>query len=119
MSSPPPHSNASRKSPQAVRRTSTAEATAARPRFDWRRHRVLAAGLTVVGALGAALILPGFAGASLQSAHADRIELQLAVPPAMPSVSEIAASDAPERNWQVIQVSRGQTLGAIFDRLGL
>jgi murein DD-endopeptidase MepM/ murein hydrolase activator NlpD len=114
-----------RRHPQAVRRGETGPGRRPLPirplSIKIGRRRIVALASLLGGcALVVALFGPGFADASLQ--HADRIELSLPVPPADPAVlaaSALVDEMAEAVDWQVVQVSRGQTLGAIFASLGL
>ncbi len=117
VSSPPPQAASLRKTPQAVRR-SPAELPASGPgRLSrWRRQHWLLAGLLGATVLVATLVVPGFAGATLQP---ERVNLSLEVPPQAPSIEQEVPSVAPPRDWQMVQVRNGQTLGGIFDQLGL
>jgi murein DD-endopeptidase MepM/ murein hydrolase activator NlpD len=101
---------------QAIRR---GEAVAERTQLLRREHWA-AASLFGSAALLVALIAPGFAGASLQSAEPPRVSLALDVPP--PATLDSEPVEQPMHaaaDWQVVTVRNGQTLAAIAANLGM
>lgn len=120
------------RSPQAVRRSPSAEvhttepsqrpriAVSALARFR-REHWFLASMLATVSTF-VVLTIPGFAGASLEPRSPAREFLQLELPQL--DVADEAAVDfermpAVASEWSIVTVKPGQTLGAIFNQQGL
>jgi murein DD-endopeptidase MepM/ murein hydrolase activator NlpD len=98
---------------------------------SWRREHVVLASLFATVTTLVAAIAPGFANATRQSIEPVLITQPLALPdiaevvdpaaspaPGTPSAT-LAASPLPESDWQLVTVKPGQTLGDIFESLGL
>ncbi|HET6434664.1 MAG TPA: LysM-like peptidoglycan-binding domain-containing protein, partial [Xanthomonadaceae bacterium] len=81
-----------------------------------RRHWAHASVFATLGALVAALV-PGFSAPTTPSApaHASIATFTLALP-ALPKSQRRAAH---EKDWQVVTVQSGQTLGGLFDEFGI
>ncbi len=120
------------RSPQAIRRSSSAEAhtvdSTQRPRIALsalarfrREHWFLASMLATVSTF-VVLTIPGFAGASLEPRNTAREYLQLELPQ-LEAADEGSVASAPQpaaaSDWNVVTVKPGQTLGAIFAQQGL
>ncbi|WP_045726796.1 M23 family metallopeptidase [Xanthomonas sp. GPE 39] len=86
------------------------------PSGRWtRRHWIHASLFATIGAL-VATIVPGFSNAivvPLQTTHAT---LTLPLPPISLARQQQRAS---EDNWQVVRIQSGQTLGTVFEQLGI
>jgi murein DD-endopeptidase MepM/ murein hydrolase activator NlpD len=85
------------------------------PLGRWSREHWVLASLFVFLALLIVTIVPGFASA-MRSANAnERATLSLPLPPLVGKAAEAAGSSA----WQVVRVQSGQTLGAVFEQMGV
>lgn len=73
---------------------------------------MLASLFATMGALIVAIV-PGFTSA-MRTPHVQRTMLALA----LPALSQ-SSYEAPADNWQILRVQKGQTLGSLFDNLGL
>ena len=60
-------------------------------------------------------IIPGFASAMRSASANDRATLSLPLPPMPGKPAEATAGSA----WQVVRVQNGQTLGAVFEQMGV
>jgi murein DD-endopeptidase MepM/ murein hydrolase activator NlpD len=60
-------------------------------------------------------IIPGFASAMRSASANERATLSLPLPPLVGKAAEAAAGSA----WQVVRVQSGQTLGAVFEQMGV
>ena len=60
-------------------------------------------------------IVPGFASAMRSASADDRTTLSLPLPPLAGKAEESVATSA----WQVVRVQSGQTLGAVFEQMGV
>lgn len=80
-------------------------------RRDWAQASLLA----TAGALVIALV-PGFSNAMRGTERTPTTTLSLPLPP-LAAVSSKAT--AAQRNWDLVEVERGQTLGAIFESRGI
>ena len=60
-------------------------------------------------------IVPGFASAMRSASANERATLSLPLPPLVGKTAEAAAGSA----WQVVRVQSGQTLGAVFEQMGV
>ena len=80
-------------------------------RRDWAQASLLA----TAGALVIALV-PGFSNAMRGTERAPTTTLSLPLPP-LAAVSSKAT--AAQRNWDLVEVERGQTLGSIFEARGI
>jgi murein DD-endopeptidase MepM/ murein hydrolase activator NlpD len=60
-------------------------------------------------------IVPGFASAMRSASANERATLSLPLPPLAGKTAEAAAGSA----WQVVRVQSGQTLGAVFEQMGV
>jgi len=106
---------------QAVRRGETVESAASALSRFRRDHWLLASVLASVSTL-LVLTIPGFAGASLRPDAISREYLQLDLPAIVVGSEEAdaqaaamrARSGAPQRDWRVVSVKPGQTMGGIF-----
>ena len=78
-----------------------------------RRHWLHASLFATLGAL-LATIVPGFSS-QLQPASQMHATLPLQLPP----LTVRAPGEGAGRLWDVVQVERGQTLGGVFDRMGV
>ncbi len=78
-----------------------------------RRHWLHASLFATLGAL-VATIVPGFSS-QLPPASQAHATLPLSLPP----LSVDAPAAQPGHQWEVVQVERGQTLGALFARMGV
>ncbi|MEL1263132.1 peptidoglycan DD-metalloendopeptidase family protein [Pseudoxanthomonas putridarboris] len=85
------------------------------PAGRWtRRHWIQASLFTTIGVL-MATIVPGFSNA---------IQAPVSTPHAtfaldLPELSEARQADADADSWQIVRVKPGQTMGAIFEELGI
>ncbi|QOY62895.1 peptidoglycan DD-metalloendopeptidase family protein [Lysobacter sp. H21R4] len=92
----------------------------ARPPSDgfsgrWSRRQWVQASLFVtIGALVAAIV-PGFGDLQAGSAPLARQSMALPLPP----VALQPTAPRPEHDWQVVRVQSGQTLGAVFQQMGI
>ena len=78
-----------------------------------RRHWLHASLFATLGAL-LATIVPGFSS-QLQPAA----QLHATLPLQLPPLTVRAPGEGSGRFWDVVQVERGQTLGGVFDRMGV
>ena len=78
-----------------------------------RRHWLHASLFATLGAL-LATIVPGFSS-QLQPAS----QLHATLPLQLPPLTVRAPGEGAGRLWDVVQVERGQTLGGVFDRMGV
>ena len=81
----------------------------------WSREHWVLASLFVFLGLLIVTIVPGFASAMRSAEARDRTTLSLPLPPLVGEAAGVAAGSA----WQVVQVQSGQTLGAVFQQLGV
>ncbi|MEO6364611.1 MAG: M23 family metallopeptidase [Luteimonas sp.] len=79
-----------------------------------RRHWMHASLFATLGALVAAIV-PGFSNAMQAPARAQYTSMSLS----LPQVSGRRVRGASEDNWQSVQLKPGQTMGAVFDGLGI
>src|SRR5690606_39326440 len=80
-------------------------------RRDWAHASLFATlGALVIG------LVPGFSNAMRVVEHAPEITT-LALP--LPPLPKAAQRAEPQRNWEVVRVEPGQTLGAIFQERGI
>ena len=79
-----------------------------------REHWVLASLFVFLGIL-IVTIVPGFASAMRSAEARDRTTLSLPLPPLAGNAAGVAAGSA----WQIVRVQSGQTLGAVFQQLGV
>jgi murein DD-endopeptidase MepM/ murein hydrolase activator NlpD len=106
---------------------SVAARAATAPRL--RREHVVTLGYVTGISLIVAALLPIGAGASRDDAHLHAltfVELELALPPSKATESTLQGDFAvngdtspPDDPWQIVSVRSGDTLGAIFSRLGV
>jgi len=81
----------------------------------WSRRQWVQASLFVtIGALGAAIV-PGFGDLQAGSTPLARQSMALPLPP----IAMQPAQPRPEHDWQVVRVQSGQTLGAVFQQMGI
>lgn len=89
----------------------------AHPRHWAQEHWILAGGLSAAFVLVASIV-PGFSGGhSSQQAQA-AVASSLEIPAPVETVTA-AAAPAARTSWRTVEVQRGQTMGGIFDSLGL
>ncbi|QOW22210.1 M23 family metallopeptidase [Novilysobacter avium] len=81
----------------------------------WSRRQWVQASLFVtIGALVAAIV-PGFGDLQAGSTPLARQSMALPLPP----IAMQPAQPRPEHDWQVVRVQSGQTLGAVFQQMGI
>ncbi|MCR6663940.1 MAG: peptidoglycan DD-metalloendopeptidase family protein [Luteimonas sp.] len=81
-------------------------------RRDWAHASLFA----TLGALVVAMV-PGFSNAMQQGTTGRPALTTMALP--LPPLSAVARQQAPVDNWHLVTVAQGQTLGAIFEELGI
>ena len=80
----------------------------------WSRRQWAQASLLATMAALAAAIVPGFGNLPTSHAHVPHLSTALPLPP-MSAVEAVAAVEP----WQSVQVRKGQTLGALFQQMGV
>jgi murein DD-endopeptidase MepM/ murein hydrolase activator NlpD len=85
------------------------------PLGRWSREHWVLASLFAFLALLVVTIIPGFASAMRSASANDRATLSLPLPPMPGKPAEATAGSA----WQVVRVQNGQTLGAVFEQMGV
>ncbi len=86
------------------------------PLRRWSREHWLLAGLFSVLGILVITIIPGFASAMRESGAAPaRTTLNLPLPPLVGKAASTAAGSA----WQVVRIESGQTLGTLFEQMGV
>jgi murein DD-endopeptidase MepM/ murein hydrolase activator NlpD len=86
------------------------------PRRHWSREQWMLAGLFGSLTVLVATIVPGFSGALRDTGDAvSRTTLSLPLPPLADKAANAVAGSA----WQVVRVQSGQTLGALFEQMGV
>ncbi len=85
------------------------------PLGRWSREHWVLASLFAFLALLIVTIVPGFASAMRSASANDRTTLSLPLPPLAGKAVNAAAASA----WQVVRVQNGQTLGAVFEQMGV
>lgn len=81
----------------------------------WSREHWVLASLFVFLGLLIVTIVPGFSSAMRSAEARDRTTLSLPLPPLVGKAAGAAAGSA----WQIVRVQSGQTLGAVFQQLGV
>lgn len=81
----------------------------------WSREHWVLASLFVFLGLLIVTIVPGFSSAMRSAEARDRTTLSLPLPPLVGNAAGAAAGSA----WQIVRVQSGQTLGAVFQQLGV
>jgi len=83
----------------------------------WRREHWVLASLFASLTILVATIVPGFAQAMRHAdEQANRVVLPLVLPQVNPVAQQAAAAG---RAWQVVTVRSGETLGAVFEQMGI
>jgi murein DD-endopeptidase MepM/ murein hydrolase activator NlpD len=85
------------------------------PLGRWSREHWVLASLFAFLALLIVTIVPGFASAMRSASANDRATLSLPLPPLVGKAAQAAGNSA----WQVVRVQSGQTLGAVFEQMGV
>lgn len=80
----------------------------------WSRRQWVQASLFATLAMLVAAVVPGFNRSYAGTAHPQRLSMALLLPPLAAS-----AQRATGESWQPVVVARGQTLGRIFEELGI
>ena len=105
---------------KSLRKTALQRPVVARQLSDgfsgrWSRRQWVQASLFVtIGALVAAIV-PGFGDLQAGSTPLARQSMALPLPP----IALQPAQPRPEHDWQVVRVQSGQTLGAVFQQMGI
>jgi Opacity-associated protein A LysM-like domain len=86
------------------------------PLARWSREHWALAGLCASLGVLVITIIPGFASA-MRGQHDGAIRTTLSLP--LPPLAGKAASAAAGSAWQVVQVQSGQTLGTLFEQMGV
>lgn len=81
----------------------------------WSRRQWVQASLFATIGMLVAAIVPGFG--DLQAGSSQVAHHSMALP--LPPLTLKQAHAHPEDSWQVVRVERGQTLGAVFEQLGI
>jgi len=81
----------------------------------WSRRQWAHASLFATIGMLVAAIVPGFSPSANTPVHTPRHSMALALPPLPIARSRSETGDS----WQLIRVERGQTLGSLFEQLGL
>ncbi|HEU4772924.1 MAG TPA: peptidoglycan DD-metalloendopeptidase family protein [Lysobacter sp.] len=81
----------------------------------WSRRQWVQASLFATIAVLVAAIVPGFGDLQAGATHAPRHSMALPLPP----ITLKPANAHPDNHWQLVRVQSGQTLGAVFQQLGI
>jgi len=81
----------------------------------WSRRQWVQASLFATIGMLVASIVPGFDGLDTVPAHVQRQSMALTLPPLPLARAQGEQGDS----WQVVQVERGQTLGELFEQMGV
>src|SRR5690606_16650179 len=81
----------------------------------WSRRQWAQASLLATMAALTAAIVPGFGDRPTTRSHSAQMSMALPLPP-MPASGE---ASAPQQQWQTVEIRKGQTLGAVFQQMGV
>ncbi|MGQ4660575.1 peptidoglycan DD-metalloendopeptidase family protein [Lysobacter sp. F6437] len=81
----------------------------------WSRRQWVQASLFATLGMLVASIVPGFGGIHGDPGQAPRQSMALALPP----LPQARAHEQPADSWHVVRVQSGETLGALFERMGV
>ncbi|RNF83893.1 peptidoglycan DD-metalloendopeptidase family protein [Montanilutibacter psychrotolerans] len=81
----------------------------------WSRRQWVQASLFATLGMLAAAIVPGFSTTPAKTSHTPRYSLALALPP----LPHTGTRSVQRNDWQVVRVEAGQTLGTLFEQLGI